>query len=213
MGRLEGQKQLSPASPLKDIKCLCCLMRWRWSGLMMTMVFQGLRHPAPFSDDLEPANKPYKRVSMDEAKRGTSREWDFQNISPNTQDSPWPPGTDCGFFFLVNSYVSIVAFWKKCHNYNETISLVWLHIKETRREKTTRNPPTMAAFLSFVTSSTHSLRRRLHCRRTGCLWETLSCLPAHARELAQYGIYAAFHGLKLGNRQNQNWNCNKQELN
>ncbi|TWW72692.1 choline-phosphate cytidylyltransferase A [Takifugu flavidus] len=32
----------------------------------------GLRHPAPFSDDLEPTDKPYKRVSMDEAKRGTS---------------------------------------------------------------------------------------------------------------------------------------------
>ncbi|XP_030608481.1 choline-phosphate cytidylyltransferase A [Archocentrus centrarchus] len=32
----------------------------------------GLRHPAPFADELEPANsKAYKRVSMEEAKRGT----------------------------------------------------------------------------------------------------------------------------------------------
>uniref|UniRef100_A0A3Q0STB9 choline-phosphate cytidylyltransferase n=1 Tax=Amphilophus citrinellus TaxID=61819 RepID=A0A3Q0STB9_AMPCI len=32
----------------------------------------GLRHPAPFADELEPANsKAYERVSMEEAKRGT----------------------------------------------------------------------------------------------------------------------------------------------
>uniref|UniRef100_A0A3Q3W7W5 choline-phosphate cytidylyltransferase n=1 Tax=Mola mola TaxID=94237 RepID=A0A3Q3W7W5_MOLML len=31
----------------------------------------GLRHPAPFADELEPDNKPYKRVNMEEAKRGT----------------------------------------------------------------------------------------------------------------------------------------------
>lgn len=49
------------------------------------MVFQGLRHPAPFSDDLEPVDKPYKRVSMDEAKQGTSREWDFHDYE---SDSP-----------------------------------------------------------------------------------------------------------------------------
>lgn len=46
--------------------------------MMLMMVFQGLRHPAPFSDELEPVEKPYKRVSMDEAKQGTSSEWDFQ---------------------------------------------------------------------------------------------------------------------------------------
>lgn len=46
--------------------------------LMLMIVSQGLRQPAPFSDDLEPVDKPYKRVSMDEAKQGTSREWDFQ---------------------------------------------------------------------------------------------------------------------------------------
>lgn len=45
--------------------------------IMLIMFFQGLRHPAPFSDDLEPVDKPYKRVSMDEAKQGTSREWHF----------------------------------------------------------------------------------------------------------------------------------------
>lgn len=60
----------------------------------MTMVFQGLRHPAPFSDDLEPADKPYKRVSMDEAKQGTAREWDFLKSSPSTRltlTTPPPP--------------------------------------------------------------------------------------------------------------------------
>ncbi|NP_001281132.1 choline-phosphate cytidylyltransferase A [Cynoglossus semilaevis] len=32
----------------------------------------GLKHPAPFADELEPADmKPYERVSMEEAKRGT----------------------------------------------------------------------------------------------------------------------------------------------
>ncbi|XP_026230841.1 phosphate cytidylyltransferase 1, choline, alpha a isoform X2 [Anabas testudineus] len=32
----------------------------------------GLKHPAPFADELEPAEgKPYKRVSMEEAQRGT----------------------------------------------------------------------------------------------------------------------------------------------
>lgn len=52
--------------------------------LMLMIVSQGLRQPAPFSDDLEPVDKPYKRVSMDEAKQGTSREWDFQKkIFPN----------------------------------------------------------------------------------------------------------------------------------
>uniref|UniRef100_A0AAZ1Y1A2 choline-phosphate cytidylyltransferase n=1 Tax=Oreochromis aureus TaxID=47969 RepID=A0AAZ1Y1A2_OREAU len=35
----------------------------------------GLRHPAPFADELEPADsKAYKRVSMEEAKRGTPPE-------------------------------------------------------------------------------------------------------------------------------------------
>ncbi|KAJ0011735.1 hypothetical protein NQD34_012709 [Periophthalmus magnuspinnatus] len=35
----------------------------------------GLKHPAPFADELEPADKkPYARVTMDEAKRGTPRE-------------------------------------------------------------------------------------------------------------------------------------------
>lgn len=43
--------------------------------IVLMMFFQGLRHPAPFSDNLEPVDKPYKRVSMDEAKQGTSREW------------------------------------------------------------------------------------------------------------------------------------------
>lgn len=51
--------------------------------MMLMMVFQGLRHPAPFSDDLEPVDKPYKRVSMDEATQGTSREWDFQKNVPS----------------------------------------------------------------------------------------------------------------------------------
>lgn len=53
--------------------------------MMLMMVFQGLRHPAPFSDDLEPVDKPYKRVSMDEATLGTSREWDFQKNVPSPQ--------------------------------------------------------------------------------------------------------------------------------
>lgn len=53
--------------------------------MMLMMVFQGLRHPAPFSDDLEPVDKPYKRVSMDEATQGTSREWDFQKNVPSPQ--------------------------------------------------------------------------------------------------------------------------------
>lgn len=35
----------------------------------------GLKHPAPFADELEPANnKPYVRVTMEEAKRGTPLE-------------------------------------------------------------------------------------------------------------------------------------------
>uniref|UniRef100_A0A3B3ZGX9 choline-phosphate cytidylyltransferase n=1 Tax=Periophthalmus magnuspinnatus TaxID=409849 RepID=A0A3B3ZGX9_9GOBI len=37
--------------------------------------FTGLKHPAPFADELEPADKkPYARVTMDEAKRGTPPE-------------------------------------------------------------------------------------------------------------------------------------------
>ncbi|XP_049454154.1 choline-phosphate cytidylyltransferase A isoform X2 [Epinephelus fuscoguttatus] len=31
----------------------------------------GLKHPAPFADELVPDNKPYERVNMEEAKRGT----------------------------------------------------------------------------------------------------------------------------------------------
>ncbi|MED6276194.1 Choline-phosphate cytidylyltransferase A [Characodon lateralis] len=31
----------------------------------------GLKNPAPFADELEPDNKPYERVTMEEAKKGT----------------------------------------------------------------------------------------------------------------------------------------------
>lgn len=34
----------------------------------------GLKHPAPFADELVPADKPYERVNMEEAKRGTPPE-------------------------------------------------------------------------------------------------------------------------------------------
>ncbi|KAJ8271142.1 hypothetical protein GJAV_G00123230 [Gymnothorax javanicus] len=37
-------------------------------------VSQGLRGPAPFADELEPCSTPYKRVTMEEARKGTPLE-------------------------------------------------------------------------------------------------------------------------------------------
>lgn len=167
---------------------------------MMTMVFQGLRHPAPFSDDLEPADKPYKRVSMDEAKRGTSCEWDFPKSSLSTNHPP-PPQPIVGFFEIILTF-PWCHFKRRYQNRSATIIMKLFHlqhIKETKREKIARRPPTAAAFLSFVSSSAESMRRRLmlsvvyekHCR-------------VSPRELARHWIYSAFRGLKLRNRQKQN---------
>ena len=45
------------------------------NDVLFLLGLQGLKHPAPFADELEPADgKPYERVSMDEAKRGTPGE-------------------------------------------------------------------------------------------------------------------------------------------
>lgn len=46
-------------------------------------LLQGLKDPAPFADELVPANsQPYQRVCMEDAKRGTPRESNLAMILP-----------------------------------------------------------------------------------------------------------------------------------
>lgn len=59
-----------------------CTIHPLYHLILLQCLFQGLRHPAPFADELEPADsKAYKRVSMEEAKRGTPRESECLNLS------------------------------------------------------------------------------------------------------------------------------------
>lgn len=46
-------------------------------------VLQGLKHPAPFADELKSDDRPYKRVNMEDAKRGTPREWNHNLFTFN----------------------------------------------------------------------------------------------------------------------------------
>lgn len=133
------------------------------------VVFQGLRHPAPFSDDLEPVDKPYKRVNMDEAKQGTSREWDFQK-TPNCPHV----STKYRYGCLLKQGTRIEMPHVLWIRFISLAAYQWDH----RDGKISRRL-TAAVFFSFVSDSAASKRVYLH---SSPLLLVLLCLPAHTAE-------------------------------